>query len=115
MRGIRNPARPCDRPVFAGLLLILACASTVRGQTGVSLIRALPLNHFPYSRQYGADTRGYHFTPTAIGDDYFDGTSPPERIRRHLRAARQLGAKYLRCAFSWNGIEKEQGKYDWAF
>jgi hypothetical protein len=53
--------------------------------------------------------------PTEIGDDYFDGTSPPDRVRRHLQAARRLGVKYLRCAFSWNGIEKEQGNYDWGF
>jgi Glycosyl hydrolases family 39 len=52
---------------------------------------------------------------TAIGDDYFDGSSPPDRVRRHFQVARQLGVQYLRCAFSWNGIEKEQGKYDWTF
>jgi hypothetical protein len=67
--------------------------------------RALPLNRFPYS--------GPH--PTAIGDDYFDGTDPRSRIDRHLKTARRLGVRYLRCAFSWNGIEKQQGRYDWRF
>jgi beta-xylosidase len=53
--------------------------------------------------------------PTAVADDYFDGTSDTKRIQRHLRLAKELGVKYLRCAFSWNGIEKSQGAYDWRF
>ena len=52
---------------------------------------------------------------TAIGDDYFDGTSSPERLKRHFAVARQAGVQYLRCAFSWNAIEKQQGQYDWNF
>jgi hypothetical protein len=51
----------------------------------------------------------------AVGDDYFDGTSSPERVERHLRVARDIGASYLRCAFTWNAIEKAKGQYDWAF
>lgn len=53
--------------------------------------------------------------PTAIGDDYFDGTSSMARLRRHFAIARRSGVKYLRCAFSWNGIEKKAGQYDWQF
>jgi hypothetical protein len=82
------------------LLLALTCALALRGQ----IIRELPLHVFPHTAM-----------ATAIGDDYFDGTSPPERVKRHFQVARQLGVQYLRCAFSWNGIEKEQGKYDWSF
>lgn len=52
---------------------------------------------------------------TAIGDDYFDGTSSLERVRRHFKIAHELGVKYLRCGFSWNAIEKSQGVYDWRF
>lgn len=51
----------------------------------------------------------------AIGDDYFDGDDSPERVARHLRTARSAGVKFLRCAFSWNGIEPEPGKYRWEF
>jgi beta-glucosidase/6-phospho-beta-glucosidase/beta-galactosidase len=53
--------------------------------------------------------------PTAIGDDYFDGNDSADRISRHIRVARALGVRYLRCAFSWNGIEPERGKYRFAF
>lgn len=52
---------------------------------------------------------------TAIGDDYFDGHDTRERVLRHLKVARELHVHYLRCAFSWNGIEPEQGKFDFRF
>ncbi|MDT8069325.1 MAG: beta-galactosidase [Terriglobia bacterium] len=52
---------------------------------------------------------------TAIGDDYFDGHDTRERILRHLRIAKALHVHYLRCAFSWNGIEPEPGKFDFRF
>ncbi len=52
---------------------------------------------------------------TAIADDYFDGNDSIDRVRRHLKIARALGVRYLRCAFSWNGIEPERGKYRFAF
>jgi hypothetical protein len=60
---------------------------------------------------------GYRTLATALEDDYFDGRTAEEyaRVSRHLRAARKLGAKYFRCAFSWNGIEPEQGKFQWRF
>ena len=32
-----------------------------------------------------------------------------------MESAKQLGVRYLRCAFSWNGIEHEQGVYSWKF
>ncbi len=53
--------------------------------------------------------------PTAVEDDYFDGTSPISRVERHFAAARAVGASYLRCAFSWDAIEKQPGEYDWTF
>ena len=52
--------------------------------------------------------------PTGIGDDYFDGTDSAVRIRRHMQTAKAVGVRYLRCAFSWNGIEHEQGKSELA-
>jgi polysaccharide biosynthesis protein PslG len=52
---------------------------------------------------------------TAIGDDYFDGHDTRERVLRHLRIAKELHVHYLRCAFSWNGIEPQPGKYDFRF
>jgi hypothetical protein len=52
---------------------------------------------------------------TAIGDDYFDGRDTRQRVRRHLSIVKQLKVHYLRCAFSWNGIEPEQGQYRFAF
>src|SRR5213075_1982920 len=77
--------------------------------------RVLPLNRFPDSRAAGTDDQGFYLMPTAIGDDYFDGTDPPERVERHLRTAQLAGVKYLRCAFSWNGIEPQRGVYKWQF
>ena len=77
--------------------------------------RVLPLNRFPASRNRLTDVRGFYLMPTAVEDDYFDGTSPVSRVRRHLELARRAGASYFRCAFSWNAIEKARGRYDWTF
>jgi hypothetical protein len=52
---------------------------------------------------------------TAIGDDYFDGNDSAERVRRHIKIAKYLRVHYLRCAFSWNGIEPERGKFHFEF
>src|SRR5690242_6319049 len=98
------------RPRLSLALAALFATFALRAQNATSLVRELPLNRFAHSREANTDAQGFYFMPTAIGDDYFDGTSPPDRVRRHLQTARRLGAKYLRCAFSWNGIEKEQGK-----
>ncbi len=51
----------------------------------------------------------------AIGDDYFDGSSPLSRVQRHFAIAHRLGVRYLRCAFSWDAIEPAPGTYDWRF
>jgi hypothetical protein len=88
--------------------LVLLLAASIAAQTPA---RALPLNRFPDTRPVA----GLYPMPTAIGDDYFDGSDPHSRIDRHMDLARRLGARYLRCAFSWNGIEKEPGRYDWRF
>jgi Glycosyl hydrolases family 39 len=76
---------------------------------------ALPLNRFPVSRHAQDNAAGFYHMPAGVADDYFDGTSPVSRVKRHLKVARKVGAKYLRCAFSWNGIEPEQGKFRWQF
>jgi len=115
MQQLCRAARPFCRSTIPARFLLFALACGLRGETAPPLARALPLNHLPDSRVLNRDAQGFHFMPTAIGDDYFDGTSSLARVRRHLLVARESGAKYLRCAFSWNGIEKERGKYDWAF
>jgi hypothetical protein len=102
------------------LLLVVSvlAASSIAAQQAAQpakLARALPLNHFAASRLTQTDARGFYFMPIAVGDDYFDGTSSPERVERHLRVAREVGASYLRCAFTWNAIEKAKGQYDWTF
>ena len=98
------------------LLVALFCPGlALAPQTQTGQQRALRLNHFPFSRQTQADASGFYSMPTAIGEDYFDGTSPLARVRRHLAVARRAGVKFLRCGFSWNAIEKEPGRYDWKF
>ena len=77
--------------------------------------RALPLNHFPVSRDAVKATAGFYFMPAGVADDYFDGSSPVSRLQRHFRAARRVHARYLRCAFSWNGIEPKRGELHWQF
>lgn len=62
-----------------------------------------------------AVARGYFQMQTAIGDDYFDGHDSIQRVRRHLKIARAVGVHYLRCAFSWNGIEPEPNEYHFEF
>src|SRR5688572_16496700 len=71
---------------------------------------------FP-SRAAQTDSAGFYHLPTVLEDDYFDGRDPDEyaRASRHMRTARLLGARYFRCAFSWNGIEPKRGEYQWRF
>lgn len=83
--------------------------------TALQSSRALPLNHLRTLTGPETQKSGFYFMATALGEDYFDGTSSSKRVERHLAVARSAGVKYLRCAFSWNAIEKRQGKYDWTF
>ncbi|HWR14619.1 MAG TPA: beta-galactosidase [Terriglobales bacterium] len=80
-----------------------------------SLCAAQQVNPALNSRSREADIRGFYWMPTAVADDYFDGTSSRERVRRHMQVAQQVGAKYLRCSFTWNAIENQRGKYNWKF
>jgi hypothetical protein len=73
------------------------------------------INSHLNARSTQADAEGYYWMPTAVADDYFDGTSSRQRVRWHMQVAQETGAKYLRCAFTWNAIEKQRGTYDWAF
>src|SRR4051812_32428924 len=73
------------------------------------------INSHLNARSTQADAAGYYWMPTAVADDYFDGTSSRQRVRRHMQVAQATGAKYLRCAFTWNAIEPQRGKYKWAF
>jgi polysaccharide biosynthesis protein PslG len=98
--------------------IVLVCSLETQAQApaiGVTSGRALPLNRFEVSRETQTDPSGYFRMATAIGDDYFDGRDTRERVRRHMRVARDVGVRYLRCAFSWNGIEPEEGKFQFAF
>jgi hypothetical protein len=91
------------------LLLILLASSAVQSP------RPLPLNHLRAIPGPAPSSTDFHEMATAVGDDYFDGTSPLARVKRHFAVARRMGVKYLRCAFSWNAIEKHAGEYDWTF
>lgn len=100
---------------MAGLALASGFYGVLGGHAEPQILRELPLHHFPASRYTQTDTRGFYFMPTAVEDDYFDGTSPISRVERHFAAARAVGSSYLRCAFSWDAIEKEPGQFDWTF
>jgi hypothetical protein len=100
--------------IFAGML-VLACAAHLSAQIDPQLARAVPLNRFHVSRYTDTDANGYYSMPMALGEDYFDGNDSLVRVARHLRTARRAGVKYLRCAFSWNGIERKPGEYSWTF
>jgi hypothetical protein len=99
------------------LVLLLGCAHPASPPGGGAPAddRAQPLHRFAASRAAGTDPSGFYAMALAVGDDYFDGTDDLERVRRHLRVAREVGARYLRCAFSWNGIEPEPGRLEWRF
>ncbi len=94
------------------LLLALLLAFGLGSATSQTIPHVDP--HLP-SRLRDADVAGYYRMPAAVDDDYFDGTSSRERVQRHMQVARAAGAKYLRCAFTWNAIEHEEGKYNWTF
>ncbi len=116
---LRFCERSCavSRLICACVALAFALSAAGFGQAAPTpkLERALPLNRFATSRLTQTDAQGFYRMPIALGDDYFDGTSSPERVERHMRAAHEAGAQYLRCSFTWNAIEKAPGQYDWAF
>jgi polysaccharide biosynthesis protein PslG len=68
-----------------------------------------------FAQEIARQKRAFTQFETAIGDDYFDGRDSVARVRRHMNIARELGVKYLRFGFSWNGVEPEHGKYDFKF
>ncbi len=72
------------------LALFVLCGA--RGQNESGFLRELPLHRFAASRHTQTDARGFYFMPTAVEDDYFDGTSPISRVERHFAAARAVGA-----------------------
>jgi polysaccharide biosynthesis protein PslG len=94
------------------VLLILWLSLTLSAQTAMPE-RALLLHRFPISRQ-ASDSADFQMA-FAIGDDYFDGRDSRARVLRHLSVAKAVGARYLRCGFSWNGIEPEDGRYEYQF
>lgn len=105
-------SRPEPRRFSSALVLLIiffATAASPQNSTKPTI------NHFSHSRLVATDVDGFYQMPTGIGDDYFDGTDSIVRIRRHMQTAKALGVKYLRCAFSWNGIEHQQGRYSWRF
>lgn len=77
--------------------------------------RALPLRRFFAASADSRLPRGWTEMRTAVGEDYFNGTSPLSRVQRHFAIAHQLGVRYLRCAFSWDAIEPTPGQYNWRF
>ncbi len=106
----RTPFSACAIRVLVAAALLTTAAAQLPQPS-----RALPLNRFPVSRSNGTDARGYFQMAVAVGEDYFDGHDSAARVRRHMRLARALGVRYLRCAFSWNGIEPQRGQYQFAF
>ena len=92
------------------LALFLLLAFPCLAQTPT---RTLPLHRFPVSR-HAATGQDFQMA-FAIGDDYFDGRDSRARVLRHLSVAKAVGVRYLRCGFSWNGIEPRDGHYDFKF
>jgi hypothetical protein len=98
------------------LALFVASVSAESAPNVIVLDNTVPhINPHLNARTTQADAEGFYWMPTAVADDYFDGTSSPERVRRHMQVAKATGATYLRCAFTWNAIEKQQGHYNWRF
>lgn len=114
----QNRAKECfphlPRSVLAVLIALLFWTQGA-GEQGREFSRVLLLNRFETGQMPGAEKSGFHLMATAVGDDYFDGTSPASRLKRHFAVVRRAGVRYLRCAFSWDAIEKKQGQYDWTF
>jgi polysaccharide biosynthesis protein PslG len=96
---------------IVGWLVLLAAATA----QAPSPSRALPLHRFVVSQATQTDAHGYFRPALAVGDDYFDGHDTRQRVHRHMQEMKELRVRFLRCAFSWNGIEPEQGQFDFAF
>ena len=113
------PARRHWKRTFSVALLALVMLASILMRAGTPSVqasnpRALPLRRLSFGVET-RDGRGFYRMAVAVGEDYFDGTSDGARVRRHMKAAQQAGVRYLRCAFSWNAIEKAPGRYDWQF
>jgi hypothetical protein len=82
-------------------VLLSCCSSAELQRTAANPGRVLPLNHFdqaPTAQSHEA-IRGMRI---AIGDDYFDGTSSPQRVQRHFQLARRLQSRRVpdSCSFT---------------
>ena len=108
------------------MFVTLLLAAVVGGQTDRSQSlskdapahRVLPLHKMNFGAGFQPESGAglaMRRMAAAVADDYFDGTSSIERVRSHLRVAQNVHARYLRCAFSWDAIEKSPGQYDWTF
>lgn len=91
------------------LVSVCVCTSFAQDLQSPAATRESP------KTKLSAQRAAYIRMAIAIGDDYFDGKDTQERVRRHLQVAKAVGARYLRCAFSWNGIEPERGRYRFEF
>src|SRR5437762_2865028 len=76
-------------PICACVVCLLGCFQPLGfAQSAVNTsARELPLNHFPYRISHPQQPDGSIHLETAVGDDYFDGTSSVQRVRRHLKTA----------------------------
>jgi hypothetical protein len=69
-------------------------------------------NELP-SRARDTDAQGFYAQPAALAEDFPEETSGPGKVRRDFTAAQTAGARYLRFAVGWDGVESAPGKYDW--
>jgi hypothetical protein len=119
----RNPQFAVKSTSIILRLFLCACVSALALAAGALRAhtaqtrdaRALPLHHFFAASKQSTPAPGWIDMRTAIGDDYFNGTSPLSRVARHFAIAHRLGVRYLRCAFSWDAIEPAPGRYHWRF
>jgi polysaccharide biosynthesis protein PslG len=57
----------------------------------------------------------FHLTPIGLCEDYPEETTTAAIYNADFELLRRTGVDLLRISFGWDGIEEEQGQYEWLF
>jgi hypothetical protein len=94
---------------LAAVAAVLAAAAACRVDAAPSA-RA-----FPFSRAAQTDAEGFYDAPAGLCDDYPEETTTPAKIQRDFAALTETGSRVFRFGVGWDGIEEQEGRYDFRF
>src|SRR4051812_11290387 len=57
----------------------------------------------------------FRAVPIGLCEDYPEESRSLETVRRDMKLLREAGVRLLRVSIGWDGLEPQEGRYDWAF